>query len=211
MHYVPNVLTVGRIVLTPLILFALATQTLWGQAGALVLFLVAASSDYLDGQIARQMDARSRLGRFLDPLADKVLVLGTFAMLAYLYPRIIPWWAVALIAGRDAAVTGLRLWTEARGLSLQTHALAKTKTAAQLGFLIWMLVVLTANELPDPFESTAAWVLEQRLIPMALLMGVVLLTLFTGALYAYHQDYTAAEPRMAEREPANSEPVPPHG
>lgn len=205
MHYVPNVLTVGRILLTPLILLALTTETLWGQAGALVLFLVAATSDYLDGQIARQMDVHSRLGRFLDPLADKVLVLGTFIMLAYLYPQIILWWAVALIALRDVGVTGLRLWAEARGLSLQTHPLAKTKTAAQLGFLIWMLVVLTAAQLPDPFRSTAAWVLEQRLIPIALLLGVMLLTLLTGALYAYHQDYAAApEPAGAERTPVNS-------
>ncbi|PSQ68034.1 MAG: CDP-diacylglycerol--glycerol-3-phosphate 3-phosphatidyltransferase [Bacteroidetes bacterium QH_2_67_10] len=190
-RHLPNVLTVTRIALTPVVLVLLGTQTLWAQAGALVLFMLASVSDYLDGRLAREMGTRSRLGRFLDPLADKVLVLGTFAMLALERPETVPWWAVGLIAARDVVITALRAWAEARGENLRTLPLAKSKTAAQLFFLVTMLVLLTARQLPGPLERSAAWMLDESLIPYALLMVVVALTVVTGALYVYYQPAVA--------------------
>ncbi len=191
MHYVPNALTIARIVLTPLVLVLLLTPTFYGQAGALVLFVAAAISDYYHGKLARQMGARSRLGTFLDPLADKVLVLGTFVVLAVLYPSAVPWWAVALIALRDAVVTGQRLWAESRGIILRTLPLAKTKTTVQLVFLIGMLMLTTAAQLA-PAQAFATWMLEASLLPRVLLALVVLFTVVTGALYLYRQDYAVA-------------------
>ena len=190
-RHLPNVLTVTRIALTPVVLVLLGTQTLWAQAGALVLFMLASVSDYLDGRLAREMGTCSRLGRFLDPLADKVLVLGTFAMLALERPETVPWWAVGLIAARDVVITALRAWAEARGENLRTLPLAKSKTAAQLFFLVTMLVLLTARQLPGPLERSAAWMLDESLIPYALLMVVVALTVVTGALYVYYQPAVA--------------------
>ena len=190
-RHLPNVLTVTRIALTPVVLVLLGTQTLWAQAGALVLFMLASVSDYLDGRLAREMGTRSRLGRFLDPLADKVLVLGAFAMLALERPETVPWWAVGLIAARDVVITALRAWAEARGENLRTLPLAKSKTAAQLFFLVTMLVLLTARQLPGPLERSAAWMLDESLIPYALLMVVVALTVVTGALYVYYQPAVA--------------------
>ncbi|MEX1055160.1 MAG: CDP-alcohol phosphatidyltransferase family protein, partial [Rhodothermales bacterium] len=107
MKNVPNTLTITRIALTPVMLVFLMSNTLWGLTAALSLFVIGAISDWLDGKIARSYEVRSRLGQFLDPFADKVLVLGTFVCVAILVPQVIPWWAVAVIALRDAAVTGL--------------------------------------------------------------------------------------------------------
>jgi CDP-diacylglycerol--glycerol-3-phosphate 3-phosphatidyltransferase len=188
MKFVANAITIGRIVLTPVVLFLLSWDTLEGQGGALVLFVIAAISDYVDGKVARSFGIRSRLGQFLDPFADKVLVLGTFAALAFLIPQIVPWWAVALIALRDVVVTVMRLWAESKGRTLRTIPMAKTKTTLQLIFLIGVLVLLTARHLPGVIAEMAVWVL-QSVIPFILLMVVVALTVFTGLWYLFNQEY----------------------
>jgi CDP-diacylglycerol--glycerol-3-phosphate 3-phosphatidyltransferase len=177
---IPNALTVARILLTPLMIVLLVTPTFWARLGALALFIIASASDYLDGVIARRMEAHSQVGKFLDPMADKILVLGTFITLSVLYPQIVPWWAVLLIALRDIVVTALRSWASARGESLRTLPAAKWKTSAQLLFLFLMLVTLTLTHGGTP--AGAQWVLASP-IPFVLLMAVVGFTLYTGALY----------------------------
>ncbi len=188
MKNVPNALTISRIVLTPILLVLLFSGTLLGQVGALVLFILAALSDYLDGKLARSYGVRSRLGQFLDPFADKVLVLGTFIALSVMLPALVPWWAVALIALRDVAVTGLRMWVEAQGRTLRTIPMAKAKTSLQLAFLIGMLVLLAAQRLPGRLAELADGVLASA-IPFVVLMVVVVVTVFTGVWYLLHQEY----------------------
>ena len=190
MKFVPNAITISRIVVTPILLAFLFWDTLAGQGVALVLFILAAISDYFDGKLARTLGARSRLGQFLDPMADKVLVLGTFVALAILIPDVVPWWAVALIALRDVVVTGLRLWAEAKGRTLRTIPMAKTKTTLQLTFLIGILVMLTARHLPGVLAEIAVWVLQSA-IPFILLMAIVALTLYTGIWYLVKKDYVS--------------------
>ncbi len=188
MKNVPNALTISRIVLTPILLVLLFSGTLLGQVGALVLFILAALSDYLDGKLARSYGVRSRLGQFLDPFADKVLVLGTFIALSVMLPALVPWWAVALIALRDVAVTGLRMWVEAQGRTLRTIPMAKAKTSLQLAFLIGMLVLLAAQRLPGRLAELADGVLASA-IPFVVLMVVVVVTVLTGVWYLLHQEY----------------------
>lgn len=201
MRYLPNVLTIARILLTPVILLLIASQSLAGQGGALVLFVAASVSDYYDGKLARQMGARSRLGQFLDPFADKVLVLGTFATLAFLEPQAVPWWAVALIALRDVTVTGLRTWAESYGRSIRTLPAAKAKTLAQLFFIFCMLVLMAATHLPGPVGSTATWVLARSPLPFFGLMIVVAFTLATGALYFLRLERVSPTHSPSERHP----------
>ena len=183
MRHIPNILTVARIVLTPVLLLLLTWQTLGAQVAALVLFVVASISDYLDGILARRMEARSNLGKFLDPLADKILVLGTFVALALLYPRLIPWWAVLLIAFRDVVVTGLRTWAEARGRTIETMTIAKYKTMTQLSFLFYVLVLLALTHAPGLAAAQAEWLLFSSIATYALLLAVVMFTVFPGLLY----------------------------
>ena len=197
MKHLPNVLTIGRIVVTPIFLVLLLGGTFWGQFVAAILFILAAISDYWDGRLARQYKVASRLGQFLDPLADKVLVLGAFFAFLFLPEdaagnRLAApwwWWAVGLIALRDVAVTALRAWAERRGQSIQTRYAAKVKTTAQLTFLIATLVFLVVSKLGrygngwiEDLAGLAAQILYGPVTAVLLLVTVVL-TLWTGAQY----------------------------
>ena len=185
MKNIPNTLTIGRIILTPVVLVLFFSDSLEGRLGALAVFLIAAISDYLDGKLARSYAADSRLGQFLDPFADKVLVLGTFVALAIRIPDIVPWWAVALIAVRDVFVTGLRTWLEARGRSLRTSGIAKAKTTVQLVFLIAILLLWAASKWPGVVERIALQILESP-VPWYATLFVVIFTLWTGGVYLMH-------------------------
>ena len=179
---VPNALTVTRMLVTPALIVCLFQDTLFWQAAALLLFVIAAVSDFLDGHFARQLKAQSRLGRFLDPAADKILVLSTFVALAVLYPALVPWWAVFLIAARDFVVTGLRMRADARGRSLVTLPVAKAKTAVQITFLMGLLLLLTMRRLPGAASEVAEAVLQSA-GPFAVLIVVVVFTVSTGLWY----------------------------
>lgn len=182
-RYVPNLLSVARILVTPLLLVLLTVPSSVGQVSAVALFVLASLSDYYDGVLARRFQVRSRLGQYLDPLADKILVLGTFGMLAVQEPAIVPWWAVVLIGGRDAAVTALRSWVEAGGRTLRTYRAAKAKTMLQLAFLFGVLTLRAATHLSPPVAGWAAWVLHDSVLPGLALAVVVGVTVATGALY----------------------------
>ena len=188
MRYVPNVISALRIALTPAVIIFLLQETAWAQLMALVLFLIGAGTDYADGLLARLMQAQSRLGRFLDPLADKVLVLGSFVALSWLYPHLVPWWAIALIAMRDFGVTGLRMRAEAQGRSVKTGKLAKSKTALQLAFLT---VLLLLRLMTHESGSIGPWSVEVLESPWLfwILMGVVAVTLGTGMGYMARTRY----------------------
>jgi CDP-diacylglycerol--glycerol-3-phosphate 3-phosphatidyltransferase len=196
MKHVPNALTIGRIVVTPIFFVLLLSGSFVGQLVALVLFVAAAISDYWDGKIARDYGVGSRFGQFLDPLADKILVLGAFVAFLFLPPdaqgRVVMewwwWWAVGLIALRDVAVTLLRAWAERSGFSIQTRYAAKVKTAVQLTFLIAVQVFLVGSKLTryDGWLAEVGRVAGAVLYSPAtsiLLIITALLTLWTGALY----------------------------
>ncbi|GIV61184.1 MAG: CDP-diacylglycerol--glycerol-3-phosphate 3-phosphatidyltransferase [Rhodothermaceae bacterium] len=182
MKYVPNTLTIIRILITPVLLVLLMTGTLWGTVWAFILFVLAAISDYLDGKLARHFQVGSRLGQFLDPLADKVLVLGAFVVLAVRLPDVVTWWGVALIAVRDLLVTGLRTWAEARGTSLRTLPIAKLKTTAQLVFLIGILLVMVFAEMQGAPGDVGRTILASPVL-YGLFLAVVVITVFTGWPY----------------------------
>ena len=190
MKNVPNALTISRIALTPVMLILLLSNTLLGLVGGLGLLILGAISDYLDGKIARSYKAKSRLGQFLDPFADKVLVLGTFIVLAIRVPEIVPWWAVALIALRDVAVTVLRSWLEARGQSLRTLPIAKAKTGVQIGFLIVVIGLMIGARLSGATGRMLSAVLDS-IAPFLLLLFVVGFTVATGVIYLIRQEYSS--------------------
>jgi CDP-diacylglycerol--glycerol-3-phosphate 3-phosphatidyltransferase len=190
MKNVPNALTITRIALTPVMLVFLMSNTLLGLTAALSLFVVGAISDYLDGKIARSYEVRSRLGQFLDPFADKVLVLGTFVAVAFLVPQVVPWWAVAVIALRDVAVTGLRSWAESRGRSIRTKNIARAKTLSQLLFLIYLLFVMVLAKVPGGVSRGAQEVLYGP-ISYTIMLLVVAFTVFTGIVYLLKIEYSS--------------------
>lgn len=160
MWNVPNSLTVLRIVLAPLLVVVLLTEfpdkEIWG----LVIFLIAALTDALDGIIARRTDRITVTGAMLDPIADKLLMSAAFISLVGL--GLAPAWMVTLIVGREFAVTGLRLIALERNVPISANAWGKAKTTTQiiavsllifgrhlgqlrpLGLIVlWLAVVLT--------------------------------------------------------------------
>jgi CDP-diacylglycerol--glycerol-3-phosphate 3-phosphatidyltransferase len=198
MKHLPNALTLSRIAVTPLCLWGLATGDFAGQLAGTVLFILAAISDYWDGRLARLYNVRSRLGQFLDPLADKVLVLGAFAVLLLTQPLAaslaapagawLPWVAVGFIAARDLGVTLLRAHYERRNLPLRTLSAAKWKTAWQLTFLILLQVLLVAahaRPLDGILGATggAAEAVLESAFPLAFLLATAAVTVYTGLLY----------------------------
>lgn len=189
MKHLPNTLTVLRVLLTPLVLVGIARDTFGWMLVATVVFIAAALSDYYDGQLARRYGHHSRFGQFLDPLADKILVLGTLAFLAWKQPHVAPAWAVALIALRDVGVTLARSRAERAGRSLKTLGMAKTKTSLQFTYLIATLVFLTAARVAWPLQPLAAWVLDSWLLP-AMLVVLAALTVYTGLPYLFRPQYS---------------------
>jgi len=187
MKYLPNAITIIRILITPVVLLLLLKGTTASLMWAWVLFIAASISDYLDGKLARTLEVPSRLGQFLDPLADKVLVIGTFAVLAYRYPHLIPWWVVAVIALRDVGVTWLRTAMESRGRSLKTLRVAKTKTAVQLIFLLTTLTLLVVARLPGAIGSAGAEFLRTSVL-YVLAAIVAVFTAGTGIVYLFSSD-----------------------
>lgn len=182
MKHVPNVLTVARIAITPLLLFLLFSDTFMGYIWALILFVLGAISDYFDGVLARKYGVGTRFGKYLDPLADKILVLGTFVSLVFILPDLVPVWAIGLIAVRDIAVTALRSWLKSQGGELKTSRAAKVKTTVQLTYLILTLTLLAASKLPGLFGETVGSVLASDIM-FWLLMGVTVVTVVTGVMY----------------------------
>jgi CDP-diacylglycerol--glycerol-3-phosphate 3-phosphatidyltransferase len=190
MKHVPNALTIIRIVVTPILLLLLFADSLAAQAWALGLFVFASISDWADGKVARRFGVGSRLGQFLDPIADKVLVLGTFITLVFVLPEDVAWWLVAIIAFRDLSVTVYRIILKRSGRVLTTSRNAKWKTAAQLTFLIAVLVFLTAQRTFEPVVGWMEWLFASGILFWSLVV-VTLVTVWTGAEYFIKPDINA--------------------
>jgi CDP-diacylglycerol--glycerol-3-phosphate 3-phosphatidyltransferase len=126
----PNLLTMGRVLMIPVVLLLLDRGTPRDCAVAALVYSAAAITDLLDGYLARRMNVVSVLGKFLDPLADKLLVM---ASLVYMVPMgRIPEWAVTLLLARELSVTGLRSIASSEGVVIAAGDDGKSKTALQM-------------------------------------------------------------------------------
>ena len=164
--FVPNLLTLTRLVLTVvfLIMILYSPEVEHRSAfldGAFVLFIVAGVTDVVDGYVARRFEATTKFGRIVDPLADKVLVCGAFVCFALigephlfnLSPeslRVIQWSVAGILILREAYVTVIRQWAEAKGINFAATASGKIKMLLQ-SFAIGTVMVKMAH------VQTAAW------------------------------------------------------
>jgi CDP-diacylglycerol--glycerol-3-phosphate 3-phosphatidyltransferase len=127
---IPNLLTMGRILMIPLFLWFLDKGTPRGGLWAAIVFSLAAITDVLDGYLARKLDVVSVLGKFMDPLADKLIVM---ASLVWMIPMgRIPAWVVVVLLAREISVTGLRSVAASEGVVISAGQEGKTKTALQM-------------------------------------------------------------------------------
>lgn len=142
--HLPNLLTFGRIALVPCLVVLLRDESPAAGAIAAGAFFLACLSDYYDGYLARKYSLSTTLGKFLDPLADKLLVAGILIMLIGMdrSPNP-PAWIVVVIIGRDLAVTGLRAIASGEGIILPAEELGKYKTILQMFALHGLLLHYT--------------------------------------------------------------------
>ncbi len=122
--------------------FSLMSET-WAKITALILFIIAALTDLIDGKWARKKKIVTDIGAFLDPLADKMLVNLAFLILTYL--NIVPLWVFAVILVRDFAVDGMRMMVAKNGITIAASIFGKLKTTFQMIALIIFLFNLIVN------------------------------------------------------------------
>lgn len=139
---IPNRITLSRILLIPIFIVIMSVPFNWGEwdignsslpishfVGAL-LFIIASATDWIDGHYARKHNLVTNLGKFLDPLADKLLVSAALILLVEM--GLAPAWVVIIIISREFAVTGLRLVAAGEGIVLAAGSMGKLKTATQM-------------------------------------------------------------------------------
>ncbi len=166
----PNALTVARIALTPPIALLPFAESATARLAAFVLFVAAGLTDYFDGRLARSRRAETDLGRILDPLADKLLLVGTFVPMYLLahsrFPFVTPWgriglpvWVIVVVLGREAFMAVFRQAAASRGVVIAAIGPAKWKTGMQLvwqgaAYFWFFAATLAASQ---GWDGTALW------------------------------------------------------
>jgi len=187
----PNCLTALRIGLTPVFLLLLFADVWYWKSMAFVVFAIASLTDFYDGKLAREGNQITTLGRFLDPLADKVLV--TSALVAFVFDRMVNLWLVVPIVARDVLITGMRLYGLSRGRQMETSRLAKWKTAVQLFAVILLLFIIGLQELLARFTDSGTFFLDAdkiHLLANGLMAAVLLLTVLSGIHYLFRASFS---------------------
>src|ERR1700674_3675129 len=149
-----NRLTISRLALTILFVASLNSNWIYGRTAALIIFLLAGITDFVDGEIARRYGSLTNFGKLMDPLVDKIMMAAAFISLVPL--KAIPAWAATTVVARDFLITGLRLMASARGQVLPAERLGKHKTSWQIITVIFFLGLLSARELHYG-EAESGW------------------------------------------------------
>lgn len=181
MFNLPNSLTIFRIFLVPVLVVVLLTKFEGKEIWAVAIFLVAATTDALDGYVARRRGQVTALGTLLDPVADKLLVSA--ALISLVEEGLAPAWMVVIIVGRELAVSGLRSLASQRGIQIAASVWGKFKMISQV---LAIVLLILDRKLPLPFSrsgETMLWV-------------VVVLAVFSAADYflRFYRSLGFAEP-----------------
>ena len=200
MNWVPNAITIGRMLATPVVpVLALSTGTTW-RYWACAAFVALALSDALDGYLARRLKVVSNLGKLLDPVADKLLMVATLLPIYAISHRgppteLLPWWggfplwALLVILGREGLVTGFRLYSAKIGVVISADWTGKWKMLIQSIFcgaaLLWYPLNLTATE---EGWSSQLWIqirgIGEAIVGVSLAAALVL-TIYSMAHYLW--------------------------
>lgn len=209
----PNALTVGRIAITPLVAVLPFVNGSTVRAIAFLLFIVAAVTDYIDGYVARRENLITDLGKWLDPLADKLLLLGTFVPMYFLmrgapmlqhagatlppdgrFPTLLaqmwlslPLWVVLVVLGREAFMTGFRELAKRRGVVISAIGPAKWKTTFQSVWIgsayCWFFAATLAREQRWGGNYWCAFAYFNGAVTALSMIAAVCLTLWSLGLY----------------------------
>lgn len=151
---VPNILTIIRILLVPAFI---VSALYWSRIAAVVLFIAASLTDWFDGYLARKNNEITNFGKFMDPLADKMLV--TSALLCFVQLGWLPAWGAMIVIGRDLAVDGLRMVAASRNIVMAAGMTGKVKTAVTMCLIPLMLVFGELGFGPITVNSVSALII----------------------------------------------------
>ena len=175
---IPNLLTIGRIILVPFFVLAFYLPGFYGDLTAFALFVIASFTDFLDGMLARMLGEESKLGELLDPIADKIIVAAALILLVMnetiRHYEVI---AAIIILTREILISGLREFLAKGKVRLPVSNLAKLKTFLQMVAISLLLTGETGNKILN-FQSYNA-----QTIGIILLWLSAFLTLYTGYEY----------------------------
>ena len=185
MMNLPNKLTVVRMFLVPVFLLFISVEAIpYGFTIATIVFAIAAYTDHLDGKIARRDNLVTNFGKFMDPLADKLLV--TAALVALVDHELIAAWVVVVIIAREFAVSGLRTIAANEGVVIAASMWGKIKTTTQIIAIISLLIKLisTKEEYMISFFNSVPF-LESffNIFPPVMMYVAVFFTIMSGVDY----------------------------
>lgn len=181
----PNQLTLLRVILTPVFAVLILSNSSLNKQVALIVFIVAALTDWYDGWVARKFGDISQWGKFLDPLADKIL--SSAALLVYVSLDLVDAWMVWIIIIRDFLITGLRISAEYKQQPIVTSKSAQAKTFGQFVVIYYILILYVAQNVPSVYAEYGG--LIDSLMHQQVLFGMMLLvtisTVGTGIAYLF--------------------------
>lgn len=181
---IANRLTILRIVISFICMGLILKFSLFSLTLSLFLFFLASFTDFLDGYIARKKSLVSDLGKILDPLADKVLIIGVF--LAFLEKGLVNSFLVILIIIREFLITGLRLFALRQNKVIEAQGFGKHKTFHQIMAIILIFILVITEKVLIKLGISLVWFKEFRIITVFLIMlWVAIITLVSGGLYLW--------------------------
>ncbi len=181
----PNQLTVTRIILTPIFFVLFLIDNPVTRQISVVIYIIAALTDWYDGWLARKFNYITDWGKFLDPLADKILTSAAF--IAFTIEGTLSLWMVIIIVGRDILITLLRSYAEYHDKQFTTSKIAKWKTFFQMIFIYYLLIIFVANTIPgikENYKNLLSLLTNQYLIYYTMLT-ITIFTFITGVSYLY--------------------------
>jgi CDP-diacylglycerol--glycerol-3-phosphate 3-phosphatidyltransferase len=178
-----NRLTLSRLLLTVLFVAALSSSWAYARTSALIIFLIAGLTDFIDGEVARRYGSITNFGKLMDPLVDKIMMAAAFISLVPL--KAVPAWAATTVVARDFLITGLRLMASAKGRVLPAERLGKQKTSWQVITVIFFLGLLSIAELRYADERSTWWFRAWHDAGPVLVWITVALTIYSGLAYVW--------------------------
>ena len=187
-----NRLTLSRLALTVLFVAALNSSWQYARTSALIIFLIAGLTDFVDGEVARRYGIITNFGKLMDPLVDKIMMAAAFISLVPL--KAVPAWAATTVVARDFLITGLRLMAASKGRVLPAERLGKQKTSWQIITIIFFLALLAASELRFADESSTWWLRARDNAGPILVWITVALTVYSGLGFTWrHRELIAPD------------------
>lgn len=190
---IANKITLFRFFLTFVFMFLLFFGGVFSRIFALVIFLLAAATDFLDGFIAKKYDLETDFGKIMDPIADKVLTLAAF--LAFVEMGLVPAWMVVIILARELLITGLRVVALKNGEVLAASLGGKHKTASQMISIVVVLVFIVIREAGVRWFGfwDASFEYWYKQLIFSLMLVTVILTIVSGISYVANNKYLPGE------------------